>query len=221
MDAEQRHQPPSDWVVVNLAGEIDLAEVAALRSRLAAAAENSPGGVVVDVADVSFLSCAALGPLLEAQRNLGGRLRLHRISPPVRMLLRLTGLDATFGRFGETDTTSPGRLPTGRRAGRERPFPTGSARWAAGNLPGALRFNYTGPLELEGRPPLAPGQAPAAPPKATRPMTIDDVVTTLTVLAAGPMRREIVRSAVRSLLRHDEASASPSDRGPGDRATRA
>ena len=210
MDAAQRHQPPPDWVVVHLAGEIDLAEVAALRSRLAAAAESSPGGVVVDLADVAFLSCAALGPLLEAQRNLGGRLWLHRISPPVRLLLRLTGLDATFGRFGETDTTSPGRLPTGRRAGRERPFPTGSARWdrARGLVIGVLGCDAQGAAQL---------MENAA---RRNDLSIDDVVTTLTVLAAGPMRREIVRSAVRSLLRHDEASTSPSDRVAGDRAAR-
>lgn len=210
MDAEQRHQPPSDWVVVNLAGEIDLAEVAALRSRLAAAAESSPGGVVVDLADVAFLSCAALGPLLEAQRNLGGRLWLHRISPPVRLLLRLTGLDATFGRFGETDTSTwLSHLPTSRRAGREHPLPTGRARWeqARGLVIGVLGCSAHDAAQL---------MEDAA---RRNDLSVDDVVTTLTVLAAVPMHRGVLRSAMRSLLRQDEASASLSDRGTGDRAT--
>lgn len=211
MDAGQRHHPSPEPVVVHLAGEIDLAEVAALRSRLAAAGEDSPGGVVVDLADVAFLSCAGLGPLLEAQRHLGGRLWLGRISPPVRMLLRLTGLDATFGRTGESDmTTSPGRSPTGRRGGRERPLPTGGARWeqARGLVIGVLGCDAHDAAQL------------LEDAARRNDLSIDDVVTTLTVLAAAPMHRDVLRSAMRSLLRHDEASASPTDRVAGDRATR-
>ena len=41
-------------------------------------------------------------------------------------------------------------------------LPNVEAATVSSNLPGALRFNYTGPLELEGRPPIAPGQAPLA-----------------------------------------------------------
>jgi hypothetical protein len=61
------------------------------------AVPDSSGRVIVDLSGVTFMDCSGLGPLLEAEARLGGRLSLRRVPPMVTALLHLAGLQARFG----------------------------------------------------------------------------------------------------------------------------
>lgn len=78
-------------VVLTIQGEIDLATVDALRSRLADACE---GDVTVDLRRVTFLDCLGLRLLLEQDersRARGLRIEFVQGPPAVRRLFELTG----------------------------------------------------------------------------------------------------------------------------------
>ena len=83
--------------VLYLCGEVDASIAEELRRWLQVLATDSSPTVAVDLAGVSFISCAGLTPLVEARRHLGQRLHLRAVSPAADMLLRLTGLTAYFG----------------------------------------------------------------------------------------------------------------------------
>jgi anti-sigma B factor antagonist len=79
--------------VVTLAGELDLAAAPVLRERLAEAAGSAERGVVLDMAEVTFVDSSALRELLRARAALeaaGARLVLAAVGPPVARLLELT-----------------------------------------------------------------------------------------------------------------------------------
>ena len=82
-------------VVVTVAGEVDIATVAELRERLAAAAVSGVP-LVADLDQVSFIDAAGLGALAGAARDAAGRgTTLHVVcaQPQTRRLFRVTGLD--------------------------------------------------------------------------------------------------------------------------------
>ena len=83
--------------VLSVCGEVDLSTVEELRRLLRVLAMDSSPTVAVDLAGVTFLSCAGLTPLVEARRQLGRRLQLRAVSPAAERLLRLTELTAYFG----------------------------------------------------------------------------------------------------------------------------
>ncbi|MQY04587.1 STAS domain-containing protein [Actinomadura macrotermitis] len=92
-----RHLP--GHTVIALSGELDLATTAALRERMLVALDQAAAPVVVDLSGVSFCDAAGLALLVGARR----RARAHRLGlslaaprPPVRKLLRITGLDRAF-----------------------------------------------------------------------------------------------------------------------------
>jgi anti-sigma B factor antagonist len=83
------------YVVVTVAGEVDIATVAQLRERLAALAV---GGVplVADLDQVSFIDATGLGALAGAAREAtehGTSLHVVCARPQTRRLFRVTGLD--------------------------------------------------------------------------------------------------------------------------------
>ena len=86
-----------DEGVLSVCGEVDLVTAEELRRRLHILAMDASSPVTVDLAGVTFMSCAGLAPLVGARRQLGERLRLGAVSPAVRRLFRLTGLTAYFG----------------------------------------------------------------------------------------------------------------------------
>lgn len=89
--------PPGPHSLVVLTGELDVLTAADVRRRLQdACACGDTRDVVVDLSAVTFMDCSNLTPLVEARRRLGPRLRLQGCSPPVRRLLRLTGLLEAF-----------------------------------------------------------------------------------------------------------------------------
>lgn len=82
--------------VLSVCGEVDLSTAEDLRRCLYVLGMDASPTVAVDLASVTFMSCAGLAPLVEARRHLGRRLRLRAASPAVDRLLRLTGLTAYF-----------------------------------------------------------------------------------------------------------------------------
>jgi anti-sigma B factor antagonist len=85
-------------VVVRLAGELDLYNVAEVSSALADAADEGADRLVVDLAEVSFLDSTALGALVAAKRELAAGTRLVLAAPGEDVLraLEVSGLAAHF-----------------------------------------------------------------------------------------------------------------------------
>lgn len=80
-----------------LAGEMDLSHVDALWSTALQALDATPRRLVADLSAVTFLDSAILGVLIRIHRAAGDRGRdviLHRPSPLVQRLLRITGLES-------------------------------------------------------------------------------------------------------------------------------
>ena len=96
---------PPVWVT----GEIDIATAPRVRRALARAVPDSSGQVIVDLSGVTFMDCSGLGPLLEAETRLGGRLSLRGVPAKVAALLHLAGLQ---GRFRLTDAAAGTSVPT-------------------------------------------------------------------------------------------------------------
>ena len=90
----QAHREPG-YVIVTVAGEIDIATAARLRERLSAlAAGGLP--VVADLDQVSFIDATGLGALAGAARQAaahGASLHVVCARPQTRRLFRVTGLD--------------------------------------------------------------------------------------------------------------------------------
>ena len=90
-----RTRRESGYVIVTVAGEIDIATVARLRERLSALAA---GGLplVADLDQVSFIDATGLGALAGAARQAadhGASLHVVCDQPQTRRLFRVTGLD--------------------------------------------------------------------------------------------------------------------------------
>jgi anti-sigma B factor antagonist len=80
-----------DISLLLLRGELDLASAAALRARTDAARGR---GLVIDLADVTFVDSSSLRELLHARAELesrGARLVLVGVPPNARRLLEMTG----------------------------------------------------------------------------------------------------------------------------------
>ena len=84
---------------VRLTGDVDLATVSSLRSRLHELVINGHVHLAVELDAVTFMDSSGLGVLVAAQREVRvfrGSLVLVAPSPPVRRLLSLTSLDKVF-----------------------------------------------------------------------------------------------------------------------------
>jgi anti-sigma B factor antagonist len=89
-----------DALVLSLAGELDLADVPALRQTLRRAVERSPRRLVVDLTEVTFVDSTVLGALVEARSALGGdAFALAAPGLEVRRALQVSGLDRLFAVF--------------------------------------------------------------------------------------------------------------------------
>lgn len=86
--------------LVTVQGDVDLASVGELSAALAAAAAESEGAVLVDLAGVSFMGSEGLSSLLNALRRLTRAQRSLVLVVPddsqVRRLLETTRLVGTF-----------------------------------------------------------------------------------------------------------------------------
>jgi len=81
--------------VVRLSGDVDMAIVPELRTRLDSALEGGCGHVVLDLTEVTYADSSALGLLVWLDHRLrptGGRLVLAGATPDVARILELSGL---------------------------------------------------------------------------------------------------------------------------------
>lgn len=85
-----------DLATLVISGDLDAAAVPVLSARLAQVLVSGPRRLVIDLAQVGFIDCAATRLIISAGGFLagGGRLVLRRPSPAVRRLLDITGLGA-------------------------------------------------------------------------------------------------------------------------------
>ncbi len=85
--------------LVSLRGEVDIYTAPRLKEQLAALLDGGATGIVVDLAEVTFIDSTALGVLIGGVRRLheaGGRMALVVATRPVERVLTLTGLDRVF-----------------------------------------------------------------------------------------------------------------------------
>jgi anti-sigma B factor antagonist len=93
MTIRARREP--GYVVVTVAGEVDIATVARLRERLSALAVSGVP-LVADLDQVSFIDATGLGALARAARDAAAQgVSLYVVCdrPQTRRLFRVTGLD--------------------------------------------------------------------------------------------------------------------------------
>jgi anti-anti-sigma factor len=86
-----------------LSGEIDFTSSGPVQSTLLSMVLPGGGAVVADLSRVTFLDSSGLGVLVQAHRTAterGNRLVVVA-SPPVRKLLRLTGLDTVLETYDD------------------------------------------------------------------------------------------------------------------------
>jgi anti-sigma B factor antagonist len=85
---------------IRIEGDIDLAVRPALDDALQTAlGVDGTGDVALDLQAVTFADSSAVAWLLSAERRIrgrGGQMTIVACSPPVRDLLRLTGIDGRF-----------------------------------------------------------------------------------------------------------------------------
>ena len=86
--------------VLRLKGELDLNTVNAIVWALDEAIDTGCILVGVDLSGVSFIDCSGIGALIGAMHRLNAasaELCVHRVSPEVSRMLKLTGTDVLFG----------------------------------------------------------------------------------------------------------------------------
>jgi len=84
------------YVVVSVAGELDVATAAQFREQLASVISGGARRIVVDLARATFMASAGIGVLMGTHRVLaaqGGSLVLASPSPAAARVLSLLGLD--------------------------------------------------------------------------------------------------------------------------------
>ena len=92
----------TDWTVVPLSGDIDLASAPTLRARLNELSERRPTRVILDVTNLDFIDSTGLGVLVGALRrvrNDGGDLRVAGARPGIERVFSVTGLDRVFALY--------------------------------------------------------------------------------------------------------------------------
>ncbi len=92
-----RAGPPE--LVLALGGELDHDTAGPLREALANAVAARPERIVVDCAELAFCDSTGLNALLHTRldaQQVGARLELAALRPPVTRLFEITGADAVF-----------------------------------------------------------------------------------------------------------------------------
>lgn len=98
MVEDYSHASSQDTVVLDLAGEYDIARQAELDAELAKA--YSASAVVLDMREVTYIDSTALTCFIRLQKRLKengpGRVQLSGVRPNVRRIFELTNLDQIF-----------------------------------------------------------------------------------------------------------------------------
>ena len=86
--------------VLRLKGELDLNTVKAIGWAVDEALDQGCVLVGMDLAGVDFIDCSSIGALVDAMHRLragSAQLCVHRLSPQVSRMMKLTGTDVLFG----------------------------------------------------------------------------------------------------------------------------
>jgi anti-anti-sigma factor len=92
------YTPP--LAVLRLRGELDLNTIKAMSWAIDEALEQHCILVGIDLSEVSFIDCSGIGALVEVMHRLSAasaQLCVHRLSPQVSRMMKLTGTDVLFG----------------------------------------------------------------------------------------------------------------------------
>lgn len=93
-------------------GELDIATVSDFRRAVADAVVEAPGGLVVDLSEVSFIDSSGLGAVVEAHHRLRRQRRPLAVVAPqgtaAAVLLDLSGFDRAIPVFESRDAALEG-----------------------------------------------------------------------------------------------------------------
>ncbi len=113
----------TDWTVVAIGGELDVATAPALRSHLSDLIANGRTRLVLDLAQLRFLDASGLGILVSTLGRLrehGGSLRLVNVHPRIRRLLGIVRLTDALPEYASvTLAAGAGRSGASASAVRE------------------------------------------------------------------------------------------------------
>jgi anti-anti-sigma factor len=96
---DMSEQPITGGTLLKPAGRIDSGNAAAFEAQLVQAVGTGGSGVVVDMAQLTYISSAGLRSLLVAAkraRPAGGRIILATMSPHIREVFDLSGFSSLF-----------------------------------------------------------------------------------------------------------------------------
>jgi len=99
----QRREPHA---VVRVRGSAGMGDAEYLTSQLERLVESTGGVVVLDLAELTFISSAGLGALIRAHAKMhegAGQIRLVHPQPFVRQVLKMTCLDRLFVIYASLD----------------------------------------------------------------------------------------------------------------------
>jgi anti-sigma B factor antagonist len=101
-------------VVVEVEGELDMDTSPHLREGLQRLVDGGDRQVVVDLARVPFMDSSALGALVlifKALRDVGGRLSLATVQPPVANVLNITSVDSVIDVYDSVQAAEADMTP--------------------------------------------------------------------------------------------------------------
>lgn len=90
---------PDGHAVVVVRGELDAATADQTSGYVRQIIDRAPGGVVVDLAGLSFCDARGLRALVQIAahaRTTGRKVTLTAVRPPIMKIMRITGIDASF-----------------------------------------------------------------------------------------------------------------------------
>jgi anti-sigma B factor antagonist len=88
--------PTGSEAVVRAVGEVDSGTVPLMRAAFDRALQEAADELLVDLSATTFMDCAGLDVLLQARRDWGSRLRLHRPPPSLRRILQALEMEDAF-----------------------------------------------------------------------------------------------------------------------------
>jgi anti-sigma B factor antagonist len=92
--------------VIEVSGRFDTQVAPSVAEWLENIAATTPGRVIINLAEASFLDSSALAVLVRAVKRCrmrGGDVRLCGVQPSVRLVFELTRLDRAFDMFANED----------------------------------------------------------------------------------------------------------------------
>jgi anti-sigma B factor antagonist len=89
---------PGEHVRVALRGEVDLQSEAPFVEKVDTLADQETSAtILLDLTEVEFIDSSGVRALVRVLQRHGDRLRVVAVSPPVRRVLDIAGLTASFG----------------------------------------------------------------------------------------------------------------------------